>query len=289
MTQELWPVIGGKLGYIQFPGTETEPPKSGPQVAQHLEHIYKEYLSLFDTIYIASYVQEASKRRLTQQAQLQNQAQQQQPQQQLIRPPVQYQPTITGGLLRPGEPGVANGPGQFNMTALIQYAYTSASELRMKGLPEKIIQWIEEKRNVLQKAHDHHMRARNMQSGQVGGPSTAQTMQSSQQMLSNVPPAAASALASATAFGRRHQLPNGGQSFNQRSSETALNIAMGISGENSMGQRPPQPANPVNQGPNVPAGQLRRRTTQEEMNNATMFVQRTKKEFMTRSKQCMVL
>ena len=42
------------MGYVQFPGTDTEPAKCGPVIAQQLEHIYRQFLSAFDRIYIAN-------------------------------------------------------------------------------------------------------------------------------------------------------------------------------------------------------------------------------------------
>lgn len=58
MTQrELWPVIGARLGYTQFPGSGTEPARSGPGVSQQLQHLYTVYLEQFDKIYINSVFQ----------------------------------------------------------------------------------------------------------------------------------------------------------------------------------------------------------------------------------------
>jgi hypothetical protein len=45
------------MGFIQFPGTEAEPARSGPGVAQQLQHIYTEYLSHFDRAYVQSVLQ----------------------------------------------------------------------------------------------------------------------------------------------------------------------------------------------------------------------------------------
>ena len=42
------------MGFVQFPGTDTEPAKSGPVIAQQLEHIYRQYLANFDRAYIAN-------------------------------------------------------------------------------------------------------------------------------------------------------------------------------------------------------------------------------------------
>ena len=51
---DLWAVIGGRMGFVAFPGTDTEPNKSGPAAAQQLAHVYKSYLQDFDTAYLQS-------------------------------------------------------------------------------------------------------------------------------------------------------------------------------------------------------------------------------------------
>jgi len=43
-----WSVIAARLGYVQFPGTATEPAKSGLGVAQSIQHLYKEYIAPFE-------------------------------------------------------------------------------------------------------------------------------------------------------------------------------------------------------------------------------------------------
>lgn len=55
--RDLWPVIGARLGYVQFPGSGTEPARSGPGVSQQLQHIYSVYLEQFDKIYVHSVFQ----------------------------------------------------------------------------------------------------------------------------------------------------------------------------------------------------------------------------------------
>jgi hypothetical protein len=45
------------MGFVQFPGTDTEPAKSGPGVAQQLQHLHTEYLAHFDKIYVHSVLQ----------------------------------------------------------------------------------------------------------------------------------------------------------------------------------------------------------------------------------------
>ncbi|EMD37509.1 hypothetical protein CERSUDRAFT_114150 [Gelatoporia subvermispora B] len=54
---DAWAIIGGKLGFVQFQASDTEPVKCSPDVATHLQHVYKKYLSSFDLTYIASILQ----------------------------------------------------------------------------------------------------------------------------------------------------------------------------------------------------------------------------------------
>jgi phosphohistidine phosphatase SixA len=42
------------MGFVQFPAFDTEPAKSGSAVAQHLAHVYKEYLMAFDNVYVST-------------------------------------------------------------------------------------------------------------------------------------------------------------------------------------------------------------------------------------------
>ncbi|KAF8659053.1 hypothetical protein AX16_001925 [Volvariella volvacea WC 439] len=49
--EENWNIIGGKMGFVNFPGTETEPARSGPGVAQRLAQVYKECLYQFEQAY----------------------------------------------------------------------------------------------------------------------------------------------------------------------------------------------------------------------------------------------
>jgi hypothetical protein len=48
----LWCIIGGRLGFVQFPGTSTEPAKCGPVIAQSLQHLYKEFIVPFELWYM---------------------------------------------------------------------------------------------------------------------------------------------------------------------------------------------------------------------------------------------
>ncbi|RDB26854.1 hypothetical protein Hypma_005328 [Hypsizygus marmoreus] len=48
----LWNIIGGRMGFVNFPATNMAPGKSGPVVAQRLTQVYEKYVWPFDQVYI---------------------------------------------------------------------------------------------------------------------------------------------------------------------------------------------------------------------------------------------
>lgn len=299
-----WRLIGSKLGF-SF-GEELAPNEVAIQVAT----IYRRFLHQFDTIYVASFLQESQKRN----------SQQGQPQSHNSPMPPQPPPS-TGP-----SPGVVNqqpqpqrhpgapqhplqqiqGPGNppYTFDQLIPYAYITAAELKMRGINEQFIALVEERRPLLQRFIDQHQELRRKQaigggagtvnnmpglgmglSGLPGTQSQQTQLQSqmvpnpSQQMNPNV----------------RQGVPPGMQGATSKPNEgagTGLNN-MSVTGVNDAIQRSqiPQPQMPTqsslaNAIPNQ--NMLRGRPTQEQINNAAMFVQRTKKEYMTRSKSFVV-
>ncbi|KAJ7674180.1 hypothetical protein B0H17DRAFT_161762 [Mycena rosella] len=59
--KDLWSLVGGRMGFVSFPASDTEPAKSGPGVAQHLAHVYKEYLAGFDHVYVSTVMESRRK------------------------------------------------------------------------------------------------------------------------------------------------------------------------------------------------------------------------------------
>lgn len=51
---DLWPVIAAKIGFVQIAGSDTEPAKSGPVVAQHIRNVYRQFLVGFDNMFLQS-------------------------------------------------------------------------------------------------------------------------------------------------------------------------------------------------------------------------------------------
>ncbi len=139
--KDLWAAIAARLGYVQFPGSRTEPAKSGPGTAHQLEQIYKDHLARFDTVYVSSFLDS----RHEQQA---NMAAQQ------LANPVK----------------AMNGP---RMQMVKAYADLAPAELRAKGLQEHIIQFVENHRAQLQPTAAEQ----NIFRGNLRGASTNQPVQ----------------------------------------------------------------------------------------------------------------
>ncbi|KAI5981956.1 hypothetical protein EDD15DRAFT_2523092 [Pisolithus albus] len=108
--RDWWPVIGGRLGWVQFPGNEAQPARSGPAIAQQLNHAYKEHLLQFESAYMMT------------------QPQQQQQQQ----PPTNGTVAISGRT--PAMP-VVPPEMQLDPRMLIKLSGLTAAELRAQGVP----------------------------------------------------------------------------------------------------------------------------------------------------------
>lgn len=126
------------MGFVNFPGSDREPPKSGPVVAQHLAHVYREYLLELEQVYVRTWLLSNSQMRVG-------------------NPSMQQ-----GNMNHPGPGGVGNtlqnGTG-FNANGqlarmtpvLMQYANVPAADLRQRGVPEHIIALVEQYRPQLQR------------------------------------------------------------------------------------------------------------------------------------------
>jgi hypothetical protein len=126
--RDLWTVIGARMGFVQFPGTDTEPDKSGPSVALQLQHLYEEYLAQFDQIYVHSALRREG-----------------------------FPGANSAATSQVNNPAAGNtggnipGAGQVNMmNAVMVYANTSAADMRGRGVPEGLINFVEQNRSRLQ-------------------------------------------------------------------------------------------------------------------------------------------
>ncbi|KAF9007653.1 hypothetical protein BDQ17DRAFT_1351077 [Cyathus striatus] len=152
MQKDLWSVIGGRMGFVAFPGTDKEPPKCGPGAAQRLCHVYKEYLSVFDNMYITS-VRQSKIKMLEQGGNANN---------------------IASGALA-GGPAPAGqalhmlqrlGLNPQQMQLVMSYAYMSVADLQSRGVQPKMIEFVENNRNYLQRTQqDQKMFANRIRPG----------------------------------------------------------------------------------------------------------------------------
>ncbi|GBE88522.1 hypothetical protein SCP_1303380 [Sparassis crispa] len=110
-----WPVIGAKLGFVQFPASNSEPAKSGPGVAQHVEDVYEQYLSNK----CRPWRKHACARRS------------------FLYKDTNGAPNLAGAL----------DPQQFN--EILQYATVPTPELRRRNVPARIINLVEANRPLL--------------------------------------------------------------------------------------------------------------------------------------------
>ncbi|KAG2017935.1 hypothetical protein CC2G_007395 [Coprinopsis cinerea AmutBmut pab1-1] len=169
-----WDVIGGRLGFVQFPGNDTEPSKSGPMVAHQISRIYKEYLQSFDTFYLASALDSRNKAGAGPQF----------PNPALVAAAITGNNQITKSAI---PSALAAGAAQLRlsaaqMTQLMAYANRSSAELKSIGLPDHVLQYIENNRILLQRAYNEQdNRSRNGQAlGMMGNGGQAPPMNADQ-------------------------------------------------------------------------------------------------------------
>lgn len=139
----MWSVIGGRLNFIQFPGTDTEPARCGPGIAQQLQNTYDQYLRHFESAYILT---------------VKNRPPTGSPQQ----PIHQMNPNslAIGNNATPGISGNStemppNPPRPFPSQQLIavamRYTFVSAQDMRNQRVPEHVITFVERHRADLVK------------------------------------------------------------------------------------------------------------------------------------------
>ncbi|KAL6307584.1 hypothetical protein BKA93DRAFT_82616 [Sparassis latifolia] len=178
-----WPVIGVELGFVQFPASNSEPAKSGPGVAQHLEHVYKQYLHAFDSTYLRSWL---AKRSQQQQHDVQQAVEQARMHQKLIpvqgtvmsgRPPqVPHALLSQNGQDANGVPGLAGASDLQQLNEILQYATVPTPELQRQNVPARISDLVEANRLPLVRLLQRELRdgvAKNAQSTPQHHPMTS--------------------------------------------------------------------------------------------------------------------
>ncbi|KAF5358870.1 hypothetical protein D9757_012304 [Collybiopsis confluens] len=148
--RQLWPIIGGRLNTVHFPGSANEDSKSGPAAAIQIQYVYNEYLSAFDTVYVDSVMDSGRKAagHLATSGQFLSQGGGREG-------PPPNAPTMSNTLeeLRKLSPTL--------LDRILNYAGKPASELRARGIGEVIIKFFEGHRPLLQKMAMDRDRFRN--------------------------------------------------------------------------------------------------------------------------------
>ncbi|KAG8213208.1 hypothetical protein J3R82DRAFT_11673 [Butyriboletus roseoflavus] len=147
--RDMWAVIGGRLGIIQFPGTDSEPARCGPGIAQQLQHTYEQCLQHFEHAYILTV-----KNRPTT-------GSPQQPMQQINQNPL--------AIGNNGTPGMSGNPpemppnpprpliNQQLIAAAARYAHMSAQDMRAQRVHDQMIVFVERHRTELRKVYQQQV------------------------------------------------------------------------------------------------------------------------------------
>jgi len=143
--RDLWEVIAGRLGFVQFPG---DPPTSAPGIAQQVQHTYYERLRQFESAYIMTMVNRGAS----------NQQQ------------MGGLPPGGGGPKPPptGQPTEAqpNNVHSSILPILAQIAHLSVADMRAKNIPENMITIVETHRSdIIRWRHGEMMKVANEQQG----------------------------------------------------------------------------------------------------------------------------
>lgn len=125
------------MGFVNFPGSDHEPAKSGPAVAQNLAHVYREYLLELEHAYVRTWLANNVQMRMN-------------------NPGMQQ-----GGMNHPGGGSGGSGGSGLGLPVngqpsrmspqLLQYAHMPVAELRQRGIPDHVIALVEQYRPQLQR------------------------------------------------------------------------------------------------------------------------------------------
>lgn len=132
--RDFWAIIGGRMGLIQFPGTDTEPAKSGPGIAQQLAHAYKEHLQAFETMLVITVRSRAAQKNNLSQNGTQNNA-----------------PGGTSGEM--AHPVMRPPLNPQAMASAVRFVHMTVSEMRASGLPEQTVVLIDRHRSDIMRWH----------------------------------------------------------------------------------------------------------------------------------------
>lgn len=247
----MWGIIGVRMGFAVFSGSDHEPARSGPGVAQRLAQVYRQYLMNFDMVYINSVYDSRKKLQAAAQAH-----------------------AVATGTIPPSQP-LASTRGAYNaqqMQLIVGYANQTAAELRAANVPEGVIQFVEANRAHLQRTVIEQGMFRGQFQGQRG-PQDQPGM-----------PAAGGPFAGSPAQPNPGTLANHRQQLMQQQQLQQLqhqqqqqqhNGMLPMQGNNPMDNRQQQPQPQMG---NIGNGSIGR-PTKEQMNQAVAFITKAKKDF----------
>ncbi|KAL4066756.1 hypothetical protein V8B97DRAFT_1948787 [Scleroderma yunnanense] len=170
--RDLWAVIAGRMGFVQFPGSGSEPTRSGPGIASQVQHTYMEHLRQFESAYVMTMLNRGANN------------------QQHVLPPGGSGGGGGGGP-KPSTPAqpteMQNNAPRVNsyMPFLSQFAYVSVTDMRAKGLPENMIAFVESHRTEITRWRQQtEMMRRAANEQQPGMPSGQGPLSSMQEQVS---------------------------------------------------------------------------------------------------------
>ena len=144
----MWAVIGGRLGFVQFPGNDSESSRSGPEIAQQLHNTYDQYLRHFETAYILSVKNRPTTGSL------------QQPIHQMDNPLAIGNNATPGMSSDPTEvpPNPQRQfPNQQFIAAALRHVGMSAQDMRAQRVPDNLINFVERHRTELSKVYQQQV------------------------------------------------------------------------------------------------------------------------------------
>ncbi|KAI0749853.1 hypothetical protein C8Q80DRAFT_1164314 [Daedaleopsis nitida] len=248
--KDLWPVIGAKLGFVNFPGTDTEPARAGPALAAHLEHIYKEFLLEFDQQYMKQLYQHRRQFQMQQQKQMSPSGMASAD----SGIPQQNGSSFPQSLADIKDPKLAS--------ELVSYSVLSVAEMQQRGVPPHIIQLVERNREQLTRTLESQRNfAKNIQNANPAQRNVSNPMANGQSPMNG-------------AMGNAQQIPNGlakpNGSFAQQQPPHMPSTSMP---PHSQSQPHPGPSHPSGPIPGQPG-----RPSAAQMQAAIDTVQRLREE-----------
>jgi hypothetical protein len=183
------------MGLVQFPGTDTEPAKSGPGIAQQLAHAYKEHLQAFEHMLVFTVRSRAAQKNNLSQNGAQSNA------------PGSASGDMAHSVMRPPLNPQA-------MASAVRFVHMTVGEMRASGLPEQTVVLIDRHRSDIVRWHQQSrlMATKAQQVANHEAPGEQSGMSAAHQgSFPNQVPTAGPSLVSAPLRGQPPMIPSGMQ------------------------------------------------------------------------------